>query len=108
MSEMGRRADTGGGILGALVDAPKEFELGEVIGKGAYGAVYAARYTGRLAAVKALPIEEGEDGASMVEELNGEIKRLRGCDCPEVVRYYTSLRKGRTLWIAMELCDGGV
>ena len=33
---------------------------------------------------------------------------LRSCSSEWVVRYFGCLQKARTLWIAMELCDGSV
>ena len=63
---------------------------------------------GRRAAVKAVSVEPGPDGRSLCADLQREIKLLKGCNSELIVRYYGCLQKARTLWIAMELCDGSV
>ena len=90
------------------LDVPSDILLLEQVGRGSYGSVYSAEYMGRRAAVKAVPVEPGPDGKSLCADLQREIKMLRGCDSEWIVRYYGCLQKARTLWIAMELCDGSV
>lgn len=62
--------------------------------------VHSSRFS---AAVKAVPIEMGPDGKNLVDDLQREIKMLKGCDSEWIVRYYGCLEKKGTLWIAMEL-----
>ena len=90
----------------ATLDVPSDILLLEQVGRGSYGSVFSAEYIGRRAAVKAVPVESGPDGKSLCADLQREIKMLRSCDSDWIVRYYGCLQKGRTLWIAMELCDG--
>lgn len=92
----------------APMDVPSNIILSEQIGRGSYGSVFAAQFCGRRAAVKAVPVEPGPDGRSMCEDIQREIKLLKSCDTDFIVRYYGCLQKARTLWIAMELCDGSV
>ena len=92
----------------AALDVPSDIVLHDQVGRGSYGSVYAATFCGRRAAVKAVPVEPGPDGRSMCSDIQGEIKLLRSCDSDWIVRYYGCLQKARTLWIAMELCDGSV
>jgi serine/threonine protein kinase len=92
----------------AALDVPSDILLLEQVGRGSYGSVFAAEYLGRRSAVKAVPVEPGPDGKSLCADLRREIQMLRTCDSEWVVRYYGCLQKGRTLWIAMELCDGSV
>ena len=90
------------------LDVPSALQLYDQIGKGSYGSVFSARYQQRLAAVKAVPIEPGPDGKEMSLEIRREMELLGKCDSEYVVRFYGCMHKGRTLWIAMELCDGSV
>ena len=92
----------------ALLDVPSDITLLEQVGKGSYGSVFSAEYMGRRSAVKAVPVEPGPDGKSLCADIQREIKMLRSCDSDWIVRYYGCLQKSRTLWIAMELCDGSV
>ena len=91
-----------------MLDVPSDILLIEQVGRGTYGSVYAAEYRGQRAAVKAVPVEAGPDGSSMCADLQREIKMLKTCDSEWIVKYYGCLQKARTLWIAMELCDGSV
>ena len=86
---------------------PSDITLGEQIGRGSYGSVYVARHGGRQVAVKAVPVEEGDDGDALKGELQTEIKMLKECDSQWVVRYFGCFAKARMLWICMEYCDGG-
>ena len=88
------------------LDVPSDVQLVEQVGRGTYGSVFAAHFQGRLAAVKAIPFEAGPDGRSLAADIQKEIRMLSKCDSPHVVKYYGCLSKARTLWIAMELCDG--
>lgn len=92
----------------STLDVPSNITLFEQVGRGSYGSVYSAEYMGRRAAVKAVPVEAGAEGKALSAELEQEIKMLRSCDSDWIVRYYGCLQKARTLWIAMELCDGSV
>ena len=92
-------------LTGTLRDVPSELTVLSVIGRGAYGSVYKAMYNGKLTAVKAVPLED--DGDALSCDLQKEICMLKGCDSRWVVHYHGCLVKARTLWIAMELCDGG-
>ena len=93
--------------IDGLDDVPSELTLIEAIGRGAYGSVYKGSYGGKLTAVKAVPLDEGESGAARRSDLQTEIRMLRGCSSKWIVSYFGCLAKGRTLWVCMELCDGG-
>ena len=92
----------------SALDVPSAIILGEQIGRGTYGRVFAAEYLGKKAAVKAVPVEPGPDGQSLCADLQREIRILKKCDSPWIVRYHGCLTKNFVLWIAMELCDGSV
>ena len=92
----------------STLDVPSDITLLEQVGRGSYGSVFSAQYLGRRAAVKAVPVEPGAEGKGLCDDLRQEIQMLRACDSDWIVRYYGCLQKARTLWIAMELCDGSV
>eukprot|EP00965_Chrysotila_dentata_P199247 6179266-Pleurochrysis_carterae.AAC.2 len=48
-----------------LRDVPSGLIVGDVIGKGAYGSVYAGEYSGRSAAIKSVPLDDGAEGAAL-------------------------------------------
>ena len=106
-SRRGRTSTASSGISPTL-DIPSAIILYEQVGRGTYGSVFAAEFQGRHSAVKAVPIEAGADGQAASAEMQREIKLLRGCNSKWIVQYLGCLRKARTLWIAMELCDGSV
>lgn len=86
-------------------DPEKLFEIISQIGSGSYGSVHKAliRKTGKLAAVKKINMEDGEE----FSDIENEISMLETCDHPNVVAYYGSFRKDQVMWICMEFCGGG-
>eukprot|EP00729_Bicosta_minor_P032277 gene32277-11720_t len=86
-------------------DPEKMFELMKQIGSGSYGTVHQARNlrTGKLAAVKMIVLEDGED----FTDVENEIQILEECHHDNIVAYYGSFMKDKTLWITMEFCGGG-
>jgi len=85
-------------------DPEEIFDMEEKLGEGAYGIVCRCRHkkTGQVFAVKVIEME-GENDAAVKKEVD-ILKRL---DSDTVVRYGGCYRKGQTLLIAMEFCDGG-
>lgn len=75
----------------------------EKVGEGSFGSVYRAveLATGQDVAVKILPID------SDVSMLKREIKILRQCNSPHIVRYFGTYTKDHDLWISMEYCNAG-
>eukprot|EP00056_Hartaetosiga_gracilis_P002331 m.52677 g.52677 ORF g.52677 m.52677 type:complete len:743 (-) comp11007_c0_seq1:1535-3763(-) len=86
-------------------DPNQLFELIKQIGSGSYGSVHQARVlkNNKLAAVKMINMEDGEE----FEDVVNEIAILEKCNDPAIVGYFGSFIKNRTIWIAMEFCDGG-
>ncbi|KAJ1469446.1 kinase-like domain-containing protein [Baffinella frigidus] len=83
---------------------PDEFlSLQEKVGEGSFGSVYRAieLRTGLDVAVKILPID------SDVTMLKREIRILRQCHSPHIVRYRGTYTKDHDLWISMEYCNAG-
>eukprot|EP00049_Salpingoeca_infusionum_P022445 m.6788 g.6788 ORF g.6788 m.6788 type:complete len:762 (-) comp5192_c0_seq1:1997-4282(-) len=92
------------------------FELGEQLGTGTYGVVYKGvhKTTGQLAAIKVLELLEDEEEDIKVEL--DVLKKHGGHD--NIAAFYGAFivppdmdgierYPKETLWLAMELCDGG-
>lgn len=86
------------------------------LGRGSFGQVYEAVYqpTSQVVAIKQIYLEAPPDGSKddaqpqELEEIQQEIASLSQCeDCERVTRYYGSFVKKYTLWVVMELMDGG-
>jgi len=86
-------------------DPEKLFELMKQIGSGSYGSVHKAKIikTGKLAAVKMIIMEDGDD----FKDIENEIQILEGCNHENIVAYYGSFIKQKTMWICMEFCGAG-
>lgn len=86
-------------------DPEKLFEIISQIGSGSYGSVHKAliRKTGKLAAVKKINMEDGEE----FSDIENEITMLETCDHPNVVAYYGAFQKEQVMWICMEFCGAG-
>ncbi|GIM13803.1 hypothetical protein Vretimale_16861, partial [Volvox reticuliferus] len=87
----------------------------EMLGKGAFGAVYKARKSRgeSLVALKELPLSDvGLFGATESEVSAGvgrmckEVEILSSLSHPNIVQYYESFSSGPYLYIAMELVEG--
>lgn len=94
----------------SLYISPNELQLGQVIGHGSSGVVYAARHvpTGTLIALKvtarqAINIYERERRKQMANDL----KALDEITCPYFVKYFGAYFEEGVVKIAMELMDVG-
>ena len=87
----------------SLIEAPYQKNFILLLGEGSYGEVYKARNkkTGKIVAVKIVPTS-GE-----IESLKREIRILKECDSPFIVKYYGSYFKENYLWLIMEYCAAG-
>ena len=88
-----------------VVDPNTIFELIHPLGRGSYGSVYKALFleTGDIVAVKIIPLADNNE----IFSIQKEIRILRDCNHPNIVRYFGSWRAPEALWIAMEYCAGG-
>eukprot|EP01104_Vermistella_antarctica_P020750 TRINITY_DN9020_c0_g1_i1.p1 TRINITY_DN9020_c0_g1~~TRINITY_DN9020_c0_g1_i1.p1 ORF type:complete len:587 (+),score=161.72 TRINITY_DN9020_c0_g1_i1:469-2229(+) len=86
-------------------DPAKLFTLSQKLGKGSFGAVYAAKniQTGQEVACKLLSLENDQ----ALDDVRCEISTLQECEHPNIVNYLGSYYKPETLWILMEYCGGG-
>jgi serine/threonine protein kinase len=84
-------------------DPEKDFQLVEKLGEGSYGSVWKAIHTKSnvVTAVKKVPIEND------LNDLLNEIKIMKQCSSPYIIKYYGSYYKESELWIIMEYCGGG-
>lgn len=97
----------------------ESYTLTRRLGHGSFGYVYEAVYepTSQVVAVKQIALEENADVGNgdghvthpqELSEIQREIASLAQCqDCERVTRYYGSFVKKYTLWVVMELLDGG-
>ena len=93
----------------------EEYTLVRRLGRGSFGQVFEALHvpTSRVVAVKQIALEASstDGGATQAQdliEIQREIASLAQCqDCERVTRYYGSFVKKYTLWVIMELMDGG-
>src|SRR6218665_3193215 len=83
----------------------EEYDLLTRVGSGTYGDVYKATKvdTNDLAAVKIIKLEPGDD-FSVIQQ---EIRMMKDCLHPNIVRFYGSYLRRDKLWICMEYCGGG-
>ncbi len=97
--QVGAAAAAGGG--GRLRD---DFEREAELGRGAYGAVYAARHkaSGERVAIKALHAQGVSASARERFRREARVK----LDCPQVAEVYDLREEGEALYLIMELVPG--
>ncbi|MEU5266316.1 serine/threonine-protein kinase [Amycolatopsis sp. NPDC021455] len=91
-----------------LVAALPQYEIGESIGEGGMGVVFAGvhRTLGRSVAIKQLPWDILDHAASS-ELFDREARVLASLDHPHIVPVYDYVRTGREHLLVMERLDGG-
>ncbi|KAJ9122548.1 hypothetical protein QFC22_001977 [Naganishia vaughanmartiniae] len=109
------------------------FEKQDIVGKGAYGAVYKGKHreTNQVVALKIINLDTADDDVediqkevallkrlmaqgSLANEENGASSKQKGKDgdeelygVPNVIKYYGCWTEGPKVWIVMELAEGG-
>eukprot|EP00903_Cladosiphon_okamuranus_P008290 g7977.t1 len=85
----------------------EEYEIGEELGKGAFSVVKSAtrKQDGQKSAVKI--VERRKLGKGDLEALRGEAKLLGELDHPNIVKLHGWYEEDKTLYMALELCEGG-
>ncbi|WVQ94253.1 hypothetical protein IAU59_001332 [Kwoniella sp. CBS 9459] len=111
--------------LSSLSSQPKDihpdrlYEKLEIVGKGAYGAVYKGKHiaTGHVVALKIINLDTEDDDVGDIQKeisllqqlmLGGSATGTGGSGpVPNVTKYYGCLMEGPKVWIVMELAEGG-
>jgi protein-serine/threonine kinase len=84
----------------------------EIIGKGAYGAVYRGKHlpSGHVVALKIINLDTEDDDVGDIQKeiaLLQQLMNTGGGREMNVIKYYGSLMEGPRVWIIMELAEGG-
>ncbi|TKY87757.1 hypothetical protein EX895_003338 [Sporisorium graminicola] len=81
----------------------------ELIGRGAYGAVYRGVHveTGAAVALKVVNLDTPDDDVSDIQREVTLLSQLREAASRNVVRYWGCWLKGPELWIVMDFAEGG-
>ncbi|KXS21867.1 kinase-like protein [Gonapodya prolifera JEL478] len=87
--------------------ATSEYQLGNCIGRGQFGAVYKGLNldTGEVVAVKRIRIDEPRQGD--VDSLMDEVELLKSLSHPNIVRYFGFQRQPDVLNIVLEFVENG-
>ncbi|WVR03173.1 hypothetical protein IAU60_000164 [Kwoniella sp. DSM 27419] len=103
----------------SLASQPKDippdrlYEKLEIVGKGAYGAVYRGRHnaTGHIVALKIINLDTEDDDVGDIQKEISLLQQLMlgnaGGAVPNVTKYYGSLMEGPKVWIIMEYAESG-
>lgn len=85
----------------------KNYQLGDCVGKGAFGSVYRAlnMETGEAVAVKQIKLADLPKSELRVITL--EIDLLKNLDHPNIVKYHGFVKSAETLNIILEYCETG-
>ena len=89
------------------VAALKDYQLGECVGKGAFGSVYKALNwgTGETVAIKQVKLADLPKGEIRVIML--EIDLLKNLNHPNIVKYHGFAKSTESLYIILEYCENG-
>lgn len=81
----------------------------ELVGRGAYGAVYRGVHveTGAAVALKVVNLDTPDDDVSDIQREVALLSQLREAASRNVVRYWGCWLKGPELWIVMDFAEGG-
>ena len=102
----------GGGGNGSSDAAPpvnSVYRRLELVGRGAYGAVYRGVHveTGAAVALKVVNLDTPDDDVSDIQREVALLSQLREAASKNVVRYWGCWLKGPELWIVMDFAEGG-
>lgn len=90
-------------------DVKTLFKRLELVGRGAYGAVYRGQHipTGNAVALKVVNLDTPDDDVSDIQKEVAVLSQLREAESRNVVRYWGCWLKGPELWIVMDYAEGG-
>ncbi|ORZ01815.1 Pkinase-domain-containing protein [Lobosporangium transversale] len=94
---------------GDTIFASQLFTRQELVGRGAYGAVYKGieNATQQVVAIKVLNLDTEEDDVSDIQREIATLSQLKNCDSQNITRYHGSFLNGTKLWIVMDYAAGG-
>lgn len=85
----------------------KDFQLGDCLGRGAFGSVYRALNWGTGATVAVKQIKLADLPKSELRVIMLEIDLLKNLDHPNIVKYHGFVKTLETLNIILEYCENG-
>lgn len=85
------------------------FKKVELIGRGAYGAVYKGRHlpTDTPVALKVVNLDTPEDDAQDIQQEVALLSQLKDATAHNVIKYWGCWMRGPEVWIVMDLAEGG-
>ncbi|CAO3570052.1 unnamed protein product [Mortierella alpina] len=94
---------------GDTILASQLFTKQELVGRGAYGAVYKGieNATKQVVAIKVLNLDTDEEDVSDIQREIATLSQLKNCDSQNITRYHGSYLNGTKLWIVMDYAAGG-
>ncbi|GJJ78072.1 hypothetical protein EMPS_10431 [Entomortierella parvispora] len=94
---------------GDTIFASQLFTRQELVGRGAYGAVYKGieNATQQVVAIKVLNLDTEEEDVSDIQREIATLSQLKNCDSQNITRYHGSFLNGTKLWIVMDYAAGG-
>ncbi|KAF9436527.1 hypothetical protein BGZ76_003680 [Entomortierella beljakovae] len=94
---------------GDTIYASQLFSRQELVGRGAYGAVYKGveNATQQVVAIKVLNLDTEEEDVSDIQREIATLSQLKNCDSQNITRYHGSFLDGTKLWIVMDYAAGG-
>ncbi|KAI8360498.1 Pkinase-domain-containing protein [Mortierella sp. GBAus27b] len=94
---------------GETVNANQLFSKQELVGRGAYGAVYKGieNASQQVVAIKVLNLDTEEEDVSDIQREIATLSQLKNCDSQNITRYHGSFLNGTKLWIVMDYAAGG-
>jgi len=83
----------------------KSLKKSKLLDEGNYGVVYKGQFKKdkKVCAIKIIEINKD----TKMETLEAEIAMMESCDHKNIVKYYGTYMDGQSLWIVMELIEGG-
>lgn len=94
---------------GTQVSVSSIFRKVELIGRGAYGAVYKGKHipTGTPVALKVVNLDTPEDDAQDIQQEVSLLSQLKDATAHNVIKYWGCWMRGPEVWIVMDLAEGG-
>ncbi|KAF2431836.1 Pkinase-domain-containing protein [Tothia fuscella] len=91
----------------AEVEGLKGYQLGDCLGKGAFGSVYRAIWHGSGQTVAIKQVRLGDLPSSELRVIMSEIDLLKNLNHPNIVKYQGFVKSSENLYIILEYCENG-